>query len=307
MGSYSGAEETRMMKDIISASYQANEIKMIRSTFSGTFLLVEGNSDKAFYKNFVNQNTCRIKVTMGKQRAIDILQILDNEDSRFAGILVIVDADFDRLESSPHQSPNLLRTDTHDLETMILQSPALDKLLAIFATDDKLKEFGRNIRTALLKAGMSIGYFLWLSRSENLNLTFDGIKFKEFIDDKTLQINELKLINEVKNKSQPTAKSALSDPTEIQKRIAAKKKDDHDPWQVCRGHDLVEILSIGLRKALGSNKAIDVEARSDERKSTLENQLMLAYEAAYFLKTQLYQGIMAWESNNQPFRVLPHD
>jgi hypothetical protein len=308
MGSYSGVEETRMMKDIISASYQANEIKMIRSTFSGTFLLVEGNSDKAFYKNFVNQNTCRVKVTMGKQRAIDILQILDNEitpnGSKFAGFLVIVDADFDRLESSPHQSPNLLRTDTHDLETMILQSPALDKLLAIFASEDKLKEFGRNVRTALLEAGMLIGYFLWLSKSENLNLTFDGIKFKEFIDDKTLQINELKLINEIKNKSQPAAKSALSDPIEIQKRIAAKKKDDHDPWQICRGHDLVEILSIGLRKAWGSNDAIDVVPRSNERKSTLESQLSLAYEAAYFLKTQLYQEILTWESSNQPFKVL---
>jgi Protein of unknown function (DUF4435) len=299
------------MKEVISASYKANEIKMLRSTFSGTFLLVEGRSDETFYKNFVDQNTCRIRVTGGKQRAIDILQILDNEaapnGSTFAGVLAIVDADFDRLESSPHQSPNLLRTDTHDLETMILQSPALDKLLAIFASDDKLKEFGRDVRTALLEAGISIGYFLWLSKSENLNLTFDGIKFNEFIDKETLQINELKLINEVRNKSQPASKSALSDPSAVQKRIAAKKKDDHDPWQVCRGHDLVEILSIGLRKALGSNKATDVEARSDERKSTLENQLMLAYDAAYFLKTRLYQEILAWESRNQPFRVLAQD
>jgi ribosomal protein L13E len=296
------------MKEVISASYKANEIKMLRSTFSGTFLLVEGRSDETFYKNFVDRSTCRLRVTGGKQRAIDILQILDDETmpsgSKFAGVLAIVDADFDRLECSPHQSPNLLRTDTHDLETMILQSPALDKLLAIFASDDKLKEFGRDVRTALLEAGMSIGYFLWLSKSEDLNLTFDGIKFKEFIDDKTLQINELKLINEVKNKSQPAAKAALSDPVEIQKRIAAKKKDGHDPWQVCRGHDLVEILSIGLRKALGSNKAIDVETRSDERKGTLENQLILAYEAAYFFKTQLHQEILAWEDRNQPFRIL---
>jgi Protein of unknown function (DUF4435) len=110
------------MKDIINANYKANEIKMLRSTFSGTFLLVEGNSDDTFYKNFVDRSTCRLRVTGGKQRAIDILQILNNETSpngsKFAGILAIIDADFDRLEPSPHQSPNLLRTDTHDLETM---------------------------------------------------------------------------------------------------------------------------------------------------------------------------------------------
>jgi hypothetical protein len=49
-----------------------------------------------------------------------------------------------------------------------------------------LKEFGRDVRTTLLEAGMSIGYFLWLSKSDNLNLTFDSIKFKEFVIDKTL-------------------------------------------------------------------------------------------------------------------------
>jgi Protein of unknown function (DUF4435) len=296
------------MKDIINANYKANEIKMLRSTFSGTFLLVEGNSDDTFYKNLVDRSTCRLRVTGGKQRAIDILQILNNETSpngsKFAGILAIIDADFDRLEPSPHQSPNLLRTDTHDLETMILKSPALDKLLAIYCSDDKLKEFRRDVRTTLLEAGMSIGYFLWLSNSENLNLTFDGLKFKEFIDDRTIHLDERKLINEVKNKSQPAEKPALADLTDIQKRIAAKKQDSHDPWQICRGHDLVEILSIGLRKAWGSNDAIDVVPRSNERKTTLESQLSLAYEAAYFLKTQLYQEILTWESSNQPFKVL---
>lgn len=298
------------MKEVISANYKANEIKMLRSTFSGTFLLVEGRSDETFYKNFVDHSTCRLRVTEGKQRAIDILQILENETmpsgSTFAGVLAIVDADFDRLESLSPQSPNLLRTDTHDLETMIIQSPALDKLMDIFGSEEKLEEFGRDVRTALLEAGKSIGYFLWLSKSDNLNLTFDGIKFKEFINDKTLQVDELKLINEVKNKSQPAVKSALSDPVDIQKRIAAKKKAGHDPWQVCRGHDLVEILSVGLRKALGSNQAIDVEASSEKRKNTLENQLMLAYEAAYFLKTQLYQELLTWEGNNKPFKVLQH-
>jgi Protein of unknown function (DUF4435) len=292
------------MRENLTIDRYANTVRQQRSTFSGTFLLVEGRSDKIFYSNFIDNVLCRFLVTDGKDNAMKTLNSL--EKSGYTGVLAIVDADFDRLEISPPQSPNLLRTDTHDLETMILKSPALDKLLAIYCSDDKLKEFGRNVRAALLEAGMSIGYFLWLSKSENLNLTFDGIKFKEFIDDKTLQINELKLINEVKNKSQPTAKAVLSDPIDIQKRIAAKKKDDHDPWQVCRGHDLVEILSIGLRKAWGSNDAIDVVPRSNERKSTLESQLSLAYEAAYFLKTQLHQEILTWESSNHPFKVLKH-
>jgi hypothetical protein len=290
------------VREIRSSDAIANQIRMRRSIFEGAFLLLEGSSDKFLYGRFTDEVACELVVSSGKTWAIEVLVIL--EKSNFIGVLAIVDADFDRLESLLHQSSNLLRTDTHDLETMLIKSPALDKVLSIFGSEDKIKKFEKDVRTILLEAGLFVGYFLWLSKSDNLNLTFDGIKFKEFIDDRTLQLNELKLINEVKNKSKPEIKPLLSNTADIQQRIAAKKNDSHDPWQVCRGHDLVEILSIRLRKALGSNKASDVEPRSDDRKNTLESQLMLAYEAVYFYQTQLYQDILDWESNNQPFKVL---
>lgn len=290
------------MRELRSSDAIANQIRMRRSIFEGAFLLLEGSSDKVLYGRFTDEVACELVVSSGKTWAIEVLVIL--EKSNFIGVVAIVDADFDRLEFLLHQSSNLLRTDTHDLETMLIKSPALDKVLSIFGSEDKIKKFEKDVRTTLLEAGLFVGYFLWLSKSDNLNLTFDGIKFKEFIDDRTLQLNELKLINEVKNKSKPEIKPLLSNTADIQQRVAAKKNDSHDPWQVCRGHDLVEILSIGLRKAIGSNKASDVESRSDDRNNTLESQLMLAYEAVYFYQTQLYQDILDWESNNQPFKVL---
>ena len=73
---------------------------------------------------------------------------------------------------------------------------------------------------------------------------------------------------------------------------------------MCCGHDLEKILSIALRKAIGSNRDIDVKANSDDRKNTLENFLLLAYEENYFHQTQLYLEIRKWETNNQPFHVL---
>ncbi|MBO1348165.1 MAG: hypothetical protein EBE86_012580 [Hormoscilla sp. GUM202] len=60
-------------------------------------------------------------------------------------------------------------------------------------------------------------------------------------------------------------------------------------------------MSLGLRKAIGSNKAADVEPHS------LERNLRLAYEEVYFRKTRLYLDMITWESNNQPFQVLPND
>jgi len=86
--------------------------------------------------------------------------------------------------------------------------------------------------------------------------------------------------------------------TSIQQALNSKKSNNHDPWQICCGHHLVEILSFGLRRVLGSNKAADVEPNS------LERSLRLAYEEIYFRQTQLYLDIRKLESNNQPFRVL---
>lgn len=286
------------MRDFLSVDRDVNAIRLRRTTFSGAFLLVEGSTDKIFYERFVDTATCELVSVSGKLssklRVISVLRIL--ESANFQGVLAIVDADFDRLKTSPdnNNSPNLLRTDTHDLETMLLKSPTLDKMLAEFGSEEKIANLNRDVRTVLLDASMSVGYLRWVSQLDELNLTFDGIKFSKFTDEPTLQIDELKLIQTVKNKSQ-----ALSvKDEELQQRLTNQKSSSHDPWQLCCGHDMMEILSLGLRKAIGSLNATDVEPNS------LERSLRLAYEAAYFCRTQLYLAIRAWESDNQPFLVL---
>lgn len=287
------------MRHFLTVDRDANQIRLRRSTYIGTFLLVEGSSDKTFYKRFVDQLDCELVETSGKpsskQRAIEIFKIL--EQSNFQGVLAIVDADFDRLENLLYTSPNLLRTDSHDLETMLINSPAFNKVLAEFGSEEKIGKFNRDVKLVLLENGMSVGYLLWISKCEALNLTFDGITFSKFIDEQTLQIDELKLIQEIKNKSQAYS---LKD-EDLRQQLNSRKSKNHDPWQICCGHHLVEILSFGLRRVFGSNKAADVEPNS------LERSLRLAYEEIYIRQTQLYLDIRKWESNNQPFKVLGND
>lgn len=280
------------MREFLTDDRDANQIKLRRSTFFGTFLLVEGSSDKVFYERFIDKIACQVVVMTGKTRVIAVLDILDR--SNFKGILAIIDADFDRLENSVDESINLLRTDTHDLETMLIDSPALDKVMAEFGSEEKIAKLQLDVRTSLVEAGISIGYLRWISQSDGLNLTFSDLRFSKFIDEKTLQMNELDLIQEVKNKSQ-----AFSLNTEdLQRRIATENNKGFNHWQVCCGHDLVEILALGLRKAIGT-MSVDVDS--------LERSLRLAYEEVYFRKTQLWVNIHRWESNHQPFQVLAQD
>jgi hypothetical protein len=287
------------MRDYLSVDRDANAIRQRRSTFSGTFLLVEGSSDRIFYERFSDKLACVLISISGKPssklRVIEVLNILGK--SSFQGCLAIVDADFDHLQAPLDGNPNLIRTDTHDLETLLINSSALEKVVAEFGSEEKIAKFGRELRTALIEAGMPIGYLLWISQLNNLNLTFDGIKFSKFIDNQTLQINELNLIQEVRNKSQAFALKS----EDLQNFLINQKSENHDPWQVCCGHDLVEILSLGLRSAIGSAKASDVESNN------LERNLRLAYEGTYFCKTQIYLSVRSWENNNQPFKVFRND
>jgi hypothetical protein len=284
------------MREYLTVDRVANKIKQLRETYSGTFILVEGSSDKVFYERFIDKSSCHLEITAGKpsskQCAIEILEIL--EKSNFQGVLAIVDADFDYLQNTTVTSPNLLRTDTHDLETMLIKSSALEKVISEFGSEEKITQLNRDIREVLISVGVAVGYLRYISQSDELNLTFEGITFSKFIDEKNWQFNEVKLIQEIKNKSQAFY---LKD-EDLEKRLFTEKSNNQDPWQVCCGHDLVEILSLGLRKAIGTNKTADVEPNS------LERNLRLAYEVAYFYKTQLYLEIRKWETNNQPFHVL---
>ena len=155
------------MREYISADREGpNAIRLRRSAFSGTFLLVEGSSDKVFYQRFIDKQQCKIVVVSGKPsskyRVIKILEILDG--SNFAGVLGIVDADCDRLNNIVHKSPNLLSTDTHDLETTLIKSQALDKVLFEFGSEAKIAKFGRDIRQTLTDAGIAVGYLRWISQ-----------------------------------------------------------------------------------------------------------------------------------------------
>jgi len=283
------------MREYLSVDRDANAIRMRRSTFSGTFLLVEGSSDKSFYERFTDRAICDLVIVSGKpsskDRVIEVLDVL--QKSNFHGILAIVDADFDRLESFVDDNLNLFRTDLHDLETMLVSSPALDKLIAEFGSEDKINTFGQDIRALIFENGVIIGYLRWTSKVDGLNLKFEGIKFSNFLIDKTLKIDQSKLIQEIKNQSQAHSLDAK----DLQQRINKQKADIHAPYQLCCGHDLVEILSVGFRKVIGSSQASDVNP------NILERSLRLAYEEVYFHKTELYLSIRLWESNNQPFKV----
>ncbi len=289
-----------LRKELRKANAVANKIIMTRDypgNASRTFLIVEGTTDRNLYQTYVNTIMCQIIVADGRDNVREVLAIL--EDEGFLGALAIVDADFDVLEGKMPQSPNLLVTDTHDLELMLLQSPALEKVLAEFGSEEKIAQLattrGKDVRSLLLESARSIGYLRWLSIRENLSLKFEGMSFGDFVEKDTLRVDVSKVIRAVLVRLEVRKGQKRPLDTAIHEKIKLLSDDAHDPWHVCCGHDVMGILGFGLRRSIGT-KGMEPDM--------VEICLRLAYEYSYFRQTKLYLSIKQWELINLPFVVL---
>lgn len=273
----------------------ANEIRMNRKQFSGTFLIVEGRDDRLFMDQYISATTCKIEVANGKNNVCDVIDILDNDG--FDGALGLIDADLDRICGTQHRSGNLVIPECHDLMTMLVCSPALDRTVREFGSRPKLEAFDEILLDALIDRALLIGYLRLFSKMEGLNLRFDGLNYSTWIDRLTFAPDTAKLIRAVKNHSQGHDLSSRT----LEEGMRELYTAGLDPLEVCNGTDLVEILSIGLRKLLGNNSAQKVKPEA------LKASLRLAFSEQDFRLTGLKRDIEKWQDNTAGYQVMRSD
>src|SRR5207247_9566418 len=116
----------------------ANEIRMSRAVRkNASALLVEGAKDVRVFRNLIDESVCDVVPTEGKRNAYDALNNL--RKSKQAGVLVVVDADFSRVDGQLTLDPDVVVSDDHDIESMLLKSRAAAKLLIPYdLTTDEL-------------------------------------------------------------------------------------------------------------------------------------------------------------------------
>jgi hypothetical protein len=268
----------------------ANECRLKRTQHHGSFLLVEGPDDSRFYKRFIDNHVCHVVVASNKENVVGAISLLDDEG--FTGAIGAIDSDFDALEGKLLPSTNLVRPSGHDLETMLVESPALEAVLHEYSSPEKLEEFegrGSPVREWLVSTALWIGYLRWHSLQSGLNLSFDGLRHSRFLDGRTLELDPEALVTELKNRSQ-----APAIPADQLCEAGCPMGRAEDPWHVCCGHDMVELLTFALRRCIGSQLlALEDVGRS----------LRLAYGAADFARSTLRAAMSEWEDHSG-FRVL---
>jgi len=284
------------MKEALTPEVMANAARMLRSGNPGAAIcIVEGADDKKFFKKIFDTSRCQFVVANGWEMAEALLDVL--EQAGELGVLAIIDADFRRLDNIQPESPNLFLTDYHDLEISLVDSDAFEKLVAETCDMDSHPHPPPNeLRAKLLKAAAPLGYLRWHSLRAGLNLTFAGISYSDFVDKDTLEIDEMAMARVVKNKSQRHDLREL----DLVAASTTLMVPSHDLRLVCRGHDVTQIFSIGLRKLFSRRTPSDVTA------DRLEMVLRAAYSIVHFAASALCDALRRWEMLHKPFRVLNH-
>lgn len=267
----------------------ANAIRLKRSHHPGCFLIVEGRDDRLFFEQFVD---CAVQVADGKSNVVEVIDILDADS--FPGAVGVIDADLDHVESYSWKNSNIIVLDTYDLEALLIRSRALERVLVELGSSEKISGRNKSPREELIDAAVPIGCLRLHSRRSELNLRFNGVRYERFVDRDSLQTNVRNLVREVKNRSQRSDLAC----DDTAREIRGIEDTMNDPWLVCCGTDMVEILSIGLRRALGTNNAGAVSP--DE----LRRCLRLAYQWQELTDSQLGRDLREWAERNPGFRVL---
>ena len=274
------------------AVHKANEIRLKRQIHAGTFLVVEGRDDRLFMQQFASSEKCQIEVAQGKDNVLEVIRILN--EAGFPGVLGLVDADFDRLHSSDKGECNLVKPEYHDLETMLICSAALDRVLVELGSQQKLISFDEKVLDALICRALPLGSLRFYSLRYNLKLKFNGIRYSAWINRVSFTGCIRRMVEEVKNFSQ---RHDLNTDI-IEQAILDIMDAGYDPRELCNGTDLIEILGIGLRGRLGNKQPNEVNA------SSLKQYLRLAYSDQDFCNSDLGRSIRHWEKVSHGFKVL---
>ena len=143
------------------------------------------------------------------------------------------------------------------------------------------------MRDALLERGLVFGRLRWAAQRFEAGLQLPATR--AFVDEKSWFVDEDGLIEKAAGMNGGVEANVL------RRQIA--DLPPADPWHIVHGHDLLEILRVGLRNVLGNLPAsIGVKE--------IASGLRLAMPVADLQSTQLWQDMRRWERLNEPYLVL---
>lgn len=284
---------SKSLKDFEDPQHIADTLLFDRDQANGrTILYVEGDDDEFVYKQFICESRCKIVVQDGDNRLENAIEIHNQENRK--GYLAIKDNHFDvLLERTMPQ--NILTTDGHDLEVMILRSKAFELVIDVrlrgIEREERVTDFKSAIRDRLFRLGSIIGYFRLKSCCNQWKVKIKAFQFLSHLTSDC----ELSFVNAVKvfSRSYPKIDISHFDEEEFEKLYSSHRH------HLCRGHDMIFILGQIFKRM--TKKYLQQECNPG---GDLDDRLMIAFNESHFRTTQLYKKLCSWDSENCKHQVM---
>jgi len=257
------------------------------------YLIVEGESDENFFENILDCTKCKVVNLGGKPEVKKFIE--DQNNAHKKGYLGVVDADFEHIDGYEKKIDNVILTDVHDIEMLILTSnPNMRRIYSELTDNIIINNFDKthsvNFIESIMRAAYDIGLLKMVMKRPSYCVDMKDLFYSDVIND-DFEVNLDELINRVKKKHHTLY--------EIKNDINTVRKSEFDKFQICCGHDVTNILAKSFvaveHEGLGYGKKRIVN------KNQIEELLRAIYCFEHFLFTKLYAGIIEWEKKNNIF------
>ena len=276
-----------LMSTVSMPDYTKASILMALKTPAGlrtVWIVVEAEDDVRVYGKFVNPDTTMVKTSTdsrGRKGYANVETVVTEvkDEVPKSHILGIRDADYSRYEVETHCFPdNVFATDYRDLEMTLMKSDRVktafkkwtDRYDEVLAISEPICRFW--------------GYMRIYNHIYDLSCPFHNkLKITKFWD-----FNAHALSGNWKEKSLSLFITLVGNhctESSFNSFVSTHSLDSDDFYNICRGHDLLSILSLAL---------VDVHSYSVEKMMTLMKD---AYTLDDFRSTNLYGKIKAWQEN----------
>lgn len=257
------------------------------------YLIVEGESDEHFFENILDCSQCKVVNLGGKPEVKGFIE--EQNRAQKKGYLGIVDADFEHIAGYEKKIDNIILTDVHDIEMLILGSnPNMRRIYSELTENIIINNFemtqSKSFIDSIVEAAYEIGLLKMVMKSPHYCVDMKDLFYPDVIND-NFEVNLDELINRVKKKHHTLY--------EIKDDINTVRKKNFNKFQVCCGHDVTNILAISFVSV--ENGGLGYGKRRSVNKNQIEEMLRVVYSVEHFLVTKMYSEILEWEKKNGIF------
>lgn len=253
-------------------------------------IVVEGEDDEKALKKFFNVQAVEFTCATNCSIVKDAMLIVSTDKQLKDCVIGIKDADFDHIKKISYNIANLMITDTHDMETLMLTPKVCERICW-----ETIKQEYPNLSFDAMTSLKNLSYLRYYNDKIILNgkgSDKDGITFKKTKICKLIPNNQPVNVEDVLKHVKlagNSEKTSFPDLEKMNQFIQQNPIDDDELFLFTNGHDLVTVI----RNILHSK----AKKAKEYGEIAIAALIRANFGKEEFEKTNLYKSIDNWNNN----------